>query len=1332
MILSAVPPVQGGVVFQTTWGGRNSDVAQSVAIDSSGNIYVTGYTSSFGIGTHLFLLKFDQTGNLTWQRLWQGSQNDFGKGVAVDKSGNVYVVGYTSSFGAGGNDVLLLKFDPSGNLIWQRTWGGASEDLGQGIAIDSSGNIYLTGFTYSTPSAQPNAILLRFNSTGNLVWQRTWGRSSGNLGQGVAVDSGGNVYVTGSTLTSKTGNMDAFILKFTAGGALSWQETWNGTGSDSAGYGVAVDPYNNSYVTGYTQSFGAGGDDAFIIKLGPAGNLIWQKTWGGSETDIGQAISIDILGYIYVAGTSQSFNPGHSNVFLLDLDGGGGLRWETVWGGSGSDAAYGVTAAPSGYGIVTGYVSETGYSTYAGNRTLGQPDKVALNVKAASFGVDTPTFKAGIPGVTVSTPSGGTTYGGSQDAFILKYGLPTPPSAPQNLTSKAYVGYVSLTWNPPAFNGFSSIAGYNVYRSTSSGGEVILTTLGNVTAYNDVGLRGGITYYYLVTALNDHGESPTSNEASAKPTSVPSEPRSLIATPSIQTVQLNWTAPSSTGGSLIMGYNVYRGTASGGESLIASIGVSTTYVDNPLTGGVTYYYRVTAVNILGESAFSNEVGALPTSKASPPQNVQAIPSAGKIILAWNAPAANGGTPITGYNIYRSTFSGGEQRLAQLQVQYSFTDTPPDNTTTFFYTVTAVNNVGESAPSLEVNAKASSSANVPSAPRSLTAAAGKNSVLLSWTAPLSNGGNSISGYDVLRGSSPSNVGQSFVLPIANVTSFNDTSATAGATYFYEVAARNSLGEGSLSNLVNAKPFTTPSAPLNFQAYPSLNKTVLTWTPPTQNGFSPITGYRIYRGTVSGQESFLSVVGNQTYFTDRNVVTGTPYFYNITAVNSAGEGPHSMQASATPSSSPTQPSPPQNLFATGRNGTVILNWTAPVSNGGASLTGYEIWRGGLSGREILVKTVGNVTSFVDTPLQGGVPYYYEVKAINSQPFKSGFSNEAIATPTSTPSVPGNLTAIAGSGKVTLTWTTPMSNGGLAINGYKIYRGTASGTEVLLFKINSSSQLSYIDMSVTGGVTYYYRVTAFNNLGQSNFSNEANATPSTPPPPVNPPGPPSGLTATPGVGNITLTWTPPTDNGGAPVTSYQIFRGTASGSETLISATGSTTFTDTGLTPGTTYYYYVKAVNSAGASMASNEISGTPLAPQNAPSSPQNLKATAGINSVNLTWTAPASNGGATITGYQIYRGTSAGSETLYQTVANVTTYFDQSVTSGITYYYKIKAINSVGSSTLSSEASATPTAPTPPSRFPIIPVAIAALIIVAVGAIGVIFWRRRVSQRLMMPP
>ena len=174
-------------------------------------------------------------------------------------------------------------------------------------------------------------------------------------------------------------------------------------------------------------------------------------------------------------------------------------------------------------------------------------------------------------------------------------------------------GYVVLTWEAPADDGGSPIVGYKIYRGTSPGDEVLLTTVGNVLTYNDTGVTNGQRYYYRVSALNVVGEGELSAEVSATPLGVPSAPRNLVARGGDGYVVLTWEAPEDDGGSSIIKYKIYRGTRSGNEVLLTTVGNVLTYNDTGVTNGQIYYYRVSALNGVGVGELSEEVSATPQS-----------------------------------------------------------------------------------------------------------------------------------------------------------------------------------------------------------------------------------------------------------------------------------------------------------------------------------------------------------------------------------------------------------------------------------------------------------------------------------------------------------------------------------------------------------------------------------------------------------------------------------------------------------------------------------------------------------------------------------------------
>jgi len=275
------------------------------------------------------------------------------------------------------------------------------------------------------------------------------------------------------------------------------------------------------------------------------------------------------------------------------------------------------------------------------------------------------------------------------------------------------------------------------------------------------------------------------------------------------------------------------------------------------------------------------------------------------------------------------------------------------------------------------------------------------------------------------------------------------------------------------------------------------------------------------------------------------------------------------------------------------------------------------------------------------------------------------------TTVPAAPTGLAAVAGNAQVALNWT-----GSSGATGYYVKRSTTTGGPYT--QIATQAATSDTDTGLTNGTKYFYVVSAYNSAGQSADSAEVNATPVLPAPAA-----PAGLAAVAGNAQVSLSWT-----ASATATSYHVKRSTASGAETQISAPTANSYTDSGLSNGTKYFYAVSAVNSGGESANSSEVSATPVAPVNPPATPTGLQATGSNAQVSLSWNASA--GAAS---YNVKRSTTNGGP--YTTAVaspTLTNYTDTTVTNGATYYYVVSAVNAAGQSPNSAQASATPAAPT----------------------------------------
>jgi len=317
------------------WGGQDVEIGYGAAIDSSDNIYFTGTSYSFGPGdSAIVLLKYDDSGSLLWNITWGGSSYDLSYGVTVDSLDNIYLAGETGSFGAGGVDMVLVKYDSSGEQLWNRTWGGSAMlnvDKGWGVEVDSLENVYLVGVSNNFGAGEEDIILVKYDSYGIQLWNRTWGGSLSDFGYAIAIDSLDYIYLVGTTFSSGAGEEDIILVKYDSSGTPLWDRTWGGGLSD-IGYGIAIDSTGNIYLTGITNSFGTGMDDMVLVRFDNSGTQLWNRTWGGNSFDSGSDIVIDSAGNVYVLGSTKSFSI-EPDILLVKYNNSGTELWNHTWGG---------------------------------------------------------------------------------------------------------------------------------------------------------------------------------------------------------------------------------------------------------------------------------------------------------------------------------------------------------------------------------------------------------------------------------------------------------------------------------------------------------------------------------------------------------------------------------------------------------------------------------------------------------------------------------------------------------------------------------------------------------------------------------------------------------------------------------------------------------------------------------------------------------------------------------------------------------------------------------------------------------------------------------------
>lgn len=423
------------LIYSTYLGGCDLDDAYGIAVDSASNAHVIGRTLSsdfptknpldetFNSGYDIFVTKLNATGNaLLYSTYLGGSNSDESSDIAVDSTGNAYITGYTRSsdfpiasplYGTlnGISDIFVAKLNATGSALLYSTYlGGSSGEYSYGIAVDGAGNAYVAGATLSSDFPTANALdetlgggldatVTKLNTTGSaLVYSTYLGGSSGDAGYGgIAVDSVSNVYITGYTQSDDfptvnplsptyNGGTDVFVTRLNAAGDTLLYSTYLGGSNSERSLDIAVDNAGNTYLTGYTNSDDfpianalyptySGGTDAFVTKLNATGSALFYSTYlGGSSDDTGEGIATD-RGNAYITGSTSSTGDfpadtlygmpgGDSYAFMTKLDEYGTARlFSTYLGGNDNDGGYSIAVDTAGNVYVTGWTESTNFPT---------------------------------------------------------------------------------------------------------------------------------------------------------------------------------------------------------------------------------------------------------------------------------------------------------------------------------------------------------------------------------------------------------------------------------------------------------------------------------------------------------------------------------------------------------------------------------------------------------------------------------------------------------------------------------------------------------------------------------------------------------------------------------------------------------------------------------------------------------------------------------------------------------------------------------------------------------------------------------------------------------
>jgi len=351
---------QPQVEWIKNYGSSGREKGYSMCQTTDGGYIIAGNSGSKGAGNQdIWLFKTDSSGNLIWDKTYGGSQFDYSYSICPASDSGYILVGRTNSYGSGDYDLYILKVDENGNLEWGKTIGGPYFDCGYSICEANNGGYLICGRTNKSSTGNSDGLLIRIDSNGEQVWMKTLGGASDDILKSVHPTPDGGYILVGSTRSYGVGGFDMWLVKVDIEGNEEWQQTFGGIAED---YGESVIPsLNDGYIlTGSTNSSGIGNFDIWLVKTDTVGNIEWDKTFGSINHDSGKSICQVLDGGYIITGSTSSTDVSDSNAYLLRLDVNGNLEWEKTFGGTDWDEGEKVIIDKNGDYIITGETASHG------------------------------------------------------------------------------------------------------------------------------------------------------------------------------------------------------------------------------------------------------------------------------------------------------------------------------------------------------------------------------------------------------------------------------------------------------------------------------------------------------------------------------------------------------------------------------------------------------------------------------------------------------------------------------------------------------------------------------------------------------------------------------------------------------------------------------------------------------------------------------------------------------------------------------------------------------------------------------------------------------------
>ncbi|MGA1848594.1 MAG: fibronectin type III domain-containing protein [Thermoplasmatota archaeon] len=828
-------------------------------------IYLTGYTynSAFPVTSDaydnqmggwsdvVFIILKNDGSNLIYSTLLGGSEYEYGDSVRKDEKGQAVVVGYTystdfpktangyTSSSSGTYDIFVTQFKPDRkSLNYSSAYGGTDSDYGMDSFLESSNEIYVLGYTYSsdyptTPGSiktsgsqrDPDAVISKFKLSSEIP----------SPPRSVAITNG---------------NMTLNI---------TWMpplRDGNETLTNYSIYRADFQPVTfkrmdvMSPETGYFLDTGLVNGERYFYYV-------------TAENIVGEGLPSKI-----VSGVPAK-PPGPTEYILTST----GDRYINI--------TWDFPVDDGGDPMVT-------FNVYAGTE-IGSLSRVASNLDRTWFN-HTGLVNGQIYHYRISSVN--SMGEGALSRRVQDYPA-RHPGPPLNLRHIRGDHFVHLFWNRPSDDGGDESLLYTVLKSGDNVTFQSLKERISATEYNITGLENGETWIYAVLATNSKGSGEHSNIVQTESLGIPSEPLDLVASAGDGFMDLEWDPPESFGGTRKVTYRVYLMVGGEPWSLYTDELITTELRIGELKNGIRYDVRVTAVNIMGEGLPSMDTFAIPIGLPSQPQLLNATLGDESVRLSWMDPADMGGEGFVSYVVFMGTLREDLHYIGTT-TSTTFMITDLRNGQEYFFAVVAVNSLGQGELSSVVSAIPLA---LPGIPEIRDVSTGDSSLTVRWKDLKDKGGSPSVTYRIYLWKK--NGTDDLVTVETDELVYEFTGLENGIRYEVALSAYNQRGEGSISEVRSGIPVTIPGGAPMLEITPDIGSLVIGWGLPSDNGGGEIETLRLYKGSSPDQMLFYTDLNASAgHFVDRAVTTDLEYYYSASCVNSEGEGPASEPVSARP--------------------------------------------------------------------------------------------------------------------------------------------------------------------------------------------------------------------------------------------------------------------------------------------------------------------------------------------------------------------------------------------------------------------------------------------------